>query len=53
MDAAVQRVRGTGAFIAREVARGNPRFAAPARENHAEGYAYAAEVLERSRDEFC
>lgn len=42
VDAAVVRLASMGAFIAGEVAAGNPAFAVHAREDHAAGYLGAA-----------
>ena len=49
VDAAIERVLGMGAFIAREVADHNPRFDQHALEGHAEGYFRGASLLAEER----
>jgi len=50
VDTAVTRIYGTGAYIDREVARGNPAFEVHAREGHAAAYFKAASALIAMRD---
>lgn len=45
VDTAVTRIYSIGAYIDREVARGNPAFEVHAREGHAAGYFRAASAL--------
>lgn len=49
VEAAIQRLRGMGDFIAQEVAGHNPRFHQHAVEGHAEGYLHAAAELAASQ----